>query len=189
MPTAAAPAQVEILSEGDSINELMLLVGGMVEVLKPGMDDTAEELSISMAGHSSIRGGYARHLLDTLLQQRQWSRLSCLTGRHERGQAPSAYLSPFWAMQFNHCAMQCLKGVGWPCRSILGGGDALGEVAFFTEIAQLETVRTVSVCRILVVPRIAYNSIAAAFPIGARAILTNLLSRAQEVRFWPCWPS
>ena len=81
--------------------------------------------------------------------------------------------------------MQCLKNAGWPCRSILGGGDALGEVAFFTEIAQLETVRTVSVCRILVVPRIAYNSIAAAFPIGARAILTNLLSRAQEVRFWP----
>ena len=61
MLIAAAPAQVEILSEGDSINELMLLVGGMVEVLKPGMDDTAEELSISMDGHSSIRGGYARH--------------------------------------------------------------------------------------------------------------------------------
>ena len=70
MPTAAAPAQVEILSEGDSINELMLLVGGMVEVLKPGMDDTAEELSISMDGHNSIRGGYARHHPDTLLQQR-----------------------------------------------------------------------------------------------------------------------
>ena len=66
-------------------------------------------------------------------------------------------------------------------RSLCGGGDALGEVAFFTEIAQLEMVRTVSVCRILVVPRIAYNSIAAAFPIGARAILTNLLDRAQEV--------
>ncbi len=66
-------------------------------------------------------------------------------------------------------------------RSLLGGGDALGEVAFFTEVAQLETVRTVSVCRIMVVPRIAYNSIAQAFPIGARAILTNLLTRAQEV--------
>ena len=81
--------------------------------------------------------------------------------------------------------MQCLKHAWWPCRSILDGGDALGEVAFFTEIAQLETVRTVSVCRILVVPRIAHNSIAAAFPIGARAILTNLLSRAQEVRSQP----
>ncbi|CAL5221935.1 g4209 [Coccomyxa viridis] len=117
--------QVEILSEGDSINELMILVGGMCEILRPGLEETSEELSIDIDGHNSIRGGYAR--------------------------------------------------------SLCGGGDALGEVAFFTEIAQLEMVRTVSVCRILVVPRIAYNSIAAAFPIGARAILTNLLARAQEM--------
>ncbi len=82
------------------------------------------------------------------------------------------------------CCVRCkasFNGVNLCCRSLCGGGDALGEVAFFTEIAQLEMVRTVSVCRILVVPRIAYNSIAAAFPIGARAILTNLLDRAQEV--------
>ena len=84
--------------------------------------------------------------------------------------------------------MRCkgLEGESFRRRSLCGGGDALGEVAFFTEIAQLEMVRTVSVCRILVIPRIAYNSIAAAFPIGARAILTNLLSRAQEVE--PCTP-
>lgn len=79
---------------------------------------------------------------------------------------------------------KAMTGHSWCCRSLCGGGDALGEVAFFTEIAQLEMVRTVSVCRILVIPRIAYNSIAAAFPIGARAILTNLLSRAQEVIPW-----
>ena len=61
---------MEILSEGDSINELMLLVGGMVEVLKPGMDDTAEELSISMDGHNSIRGGYARQLSVAILNSK-----------------------------------------------------------------------------------------------------------------------
>ncbi len=66
-------------------------------------------------------------------------------------------------------------------RSLYGAGDAFGEVAFYTEVAQLETVRSVSVCRILVVPRGAYNSIAAAFPIGARTVLTNLLARAHEV--------
>lgn len=48
--------QVEILSEGDNVNELMLLVGGMVEVLRPGAED-AEELTIDVDGHSSIRGG------------------------------------------------------------------------------------------------------------------------------------
>ena len=52
--------QVEILSEGDSINELMILVGGMVEVLKPGVEGS-EELTIDIDGHNSIRGGYARY--------------------------------------------------------------------------------------------------------------------------------
>ena len=51
--------QVEILSEGDSINELMILVGGMVEMLKPGVEGS-EELMIDIDGHNSIRGGYAR---------------------------------------------------------------------------------------------------------------------------------
>lgn len=57
--TTMIPLQVEILSEGDSINELMILVGGMVEVLKPGIDGS-EELTIDIDGHNSIRGGYAR---------------------------------------------------------------------------------------------------------------------------------
>ncbi len=52
--------QVEILSEGDSINELMILVGGMCEILRPGLEETSEELSIDIDGHNSIRGGYAR---------------------------------------------------------------------------------------------------------------------------------
>lgn len=51
---------MEILSEGDSINELMILVGGMCEVLKPGLEENSEELSIDIDGHNSIRGGYAR---------------------------------------------------------------------------------------------------------------------------------
>ena len=51
---------MEILSEGDSINELMVIVGGMCEVLKPGLADGSEELSIDMDGHNSVRGGYAR---------------------------------------------------------------------------------------------------------------------------------
>ena len=49
------PAQVEILSEGDFVNELLILVGGMVEVLRPGAD-AAEELLLGADGHSSLRG-------------------------------------------------------------------------------------------------------------------------------------
>ena len=38
------------------MNELTLLVGGMVEVLRPGSEE-CEELTIDLDGHSSIRGG------------------------------------------------------------------------------------------------------------------------------------
>ena len=105
MPTAAAPPQVEILSEGDSINELMLLVGGMVEVLKPGMDDTAEELSISMDGHSSIRGGYARHLSDPILH------------------------STHGGAGFSSLSLACMRGASAPMHARLFAGQAPGYVA------------------------------------------------------------
>ena len=60
-------------------------------------------------------------------------------------------------------------------------GDCFGEVAFFTEIPQMQTVRTVTVCRVLVVPRSAYQSIKSAFPLGTRQVLDNLQAHAELV--------
>lgn len=60
-------------------------------------------------------------------------------------------------------------------------GDCFGEVAFFTEIPQMQTVRTVTVCRVLVVPRTAYQTIKSAFPLGTRQMLDNLQAHAELV--------
>ena len=60
-------------------------------------------------------------------------------------------------------------------------GGCLGEVAFFTEIPQMQTVRTVTVCRVLVVPRTAYQTIKSAFPLGTRQMLDNLQAHAELV--------
>ena len=60
-------------------------------------------------------------------------------------------------------------------------GDCFGEVAFFTEIPQMQTVRTVTVCRVLVVPRTAYQVIKSAFPLGTRQMLDNLQAHAELV--------
>lgn len=68
------------------------------------------------------------------------------------------------------------------CRKYLTVGDCFGEVAFFTEIPQMQTVRTVTVCRVLVVPRSAYQSIKSAFPLGTRQVLDNLQAHAELVR-------
>ncbi len=73
-------------------------------------------------------------------------------------------------------------------------GDCFGEVAFFTEIPQMQTVRTVTVCRVLVVPRSAYQTIKSAFPLGTRQMLDNLQAHAELVGdLHPCsnqtsWP-
>lgn len=68
------------------------------------------------------------------------------------------------------------------CRNYLTVGDCFGEVAFFTEIPQMQTVRTMTVCRVLVVPRSAYHSIKTAFPVGTRQVLDNLQAHAELVR-------
>ncbi len=52
--------QVEILAEGDHVNELMVVVSGLVEVAKPSewLGKTSEEESIRLDSNSkSIHGG------------------------------------------------------------------------------------------------------------------------------------
>ena len=52
--------QVEILAEGDHVNELMIVVSGLVEVIKPSewMGQTSEEESVRLDVNSkSIHGG------------------------------------------------------------------------------------------------------------------------------------
>ena len=71
------------------------------------------------------------------------------------------------------------------CRKYLTVGDCFGEVAFFTEIPQMQTVRTATVCRVLVVPRSAYQSIKSAFPLGTRQVLDNLQAHAELVKAKP----
>ena len=45
----------------------------------------------------------------------------------------------------------------------------------------MQTVRTVTVCRVLVVPRVAYQTIKTAFPLGTRQMLDNLQAHAEVV--------
>lgn len=45
----------------------------------------------------------------------------------------------------------------------------------------MQTVRTVTVCRVLVVPRSAYQTIKTAFPLGTRQMLDNLQAHAEMV--------
>ena len=57
-----------------------------------------------------------------------------------------------------------------PEREVLGPGDCLAEVSYFTEVPKADSVRCLTVCRVLVLPRSAYTAIAANFPISARQV-------------------
>jgi hypothetical protein len=53
-------------------------------------------------------------------------------------------------------------------------GELIGEVAFFTEAPAQETVSTVTVCRIMVISRTAWNHILERHSSGAEQMLKNL---------------
>ncbi|KAL3130260.1 hypothetical protein ABBQ38_008093 [Trebouxia sp. C0009 RCD-2024] len=119
--------KVEVVTQGDHVHELYIVLAGMVESVKPGLAETAEEVALQIdPGDPSYHGGASS-------------------------------------------------------RNYLSVGDCFGEVAFFTEIPQMQTVRTMTVCRVLVVPRSAYHSIKSGFPLGTRQVLENLQEHAEEV--------
>ena len=64
----------------------------------------------------------------------------------------------------------------------MGDGDTFGEIAFFTEIPQIESVKSLTVAKVLTIPRQTYQDITASFPINARMVLENLNDYVEAVR-------
>lgn len=60
-------------------------------------------------------------------------------------------------------------------------GDFVNEIGFFTESPQLETIRTVTVCKTLTMSRSAYKAIAEDHPGSISRILNNLLEKVQDL--------
>ena len=61
----------------------------------------------------------------------------------------------------------------------IDSGQFINEVGFFTESPQIETVRTVGVCKTLTMPRAGYKLIAEDHPGSAGKILENLLRKVE----------
>ncbi len=60
-------------------------------------------------------------------------------------------------------------------------GEFINEIGFFTESPQLETIRTLTVCKTLTMSRSAYKAIAEDHPGSISRILNNLLEKVQEM--------
>ena len=68
-----------------------------------------------------------------------------------------------------------------PPARMLGPGDLFGELALFTAEPQAEAVRSLTVCRVAVLPRGSIDSALRAHPAGARTVLANLQAHAEEM--------
>eukprot|EP00775_Hariotina_reticulata_P006155 gene6155-6392_t len=134
--------QVELLTEGDEVNELMFVVGGYLEVF-----------ASSAAAEQKDR----ESLLESVRYTRSPAKARADVSVSKRNGVNTGY-------------------------TLLGPGDVFGEVSFFTEVPMMELVRSLTVCRVLVVPRPAYVALAQDFPLSATAVLENLQRNAETVR-------
>ena len=154
--------QVDIISGGDYVNELLLLVGGTVEILGSS-GSTGKNNSTNSNLTGSLRSVSSVNSIDDMSEVAALSAEAALVAARIAGADKSSASS-----------------TSGRAHRLAGAGELLGEAAFFTEVPQLEAVRSSSVCRVLVITRAAYTSLERAFPSACRDVL-EILKRNAEV--------
>jgi CRP-like cAMP-binding protein len=202
---------VEVVADGDHVAELIVCVSGSLEALdvdgnsgNPNSSSHGGGRYGSMGYDSSLRGGDAfiggpgGSPAVMAAGGGSWpapaapgsgaafprSADSSLQGGAVPGPAsdnPEAGLSPTIVASASRAQAGSFHLPSLAVARQLGEGDAVGEVSFFTEVPQCGAVRTLTVARVLCIPRARYEVIARDFPLGTRAVLENLRKRAAAV--------
>ena len=157
--------QVDIISGGDYVNELLLLVGGTVEILGSSSSTGKNHSTNSTPTNEltgSLRSVSSVNSIDDMSEVAALSAEAALVAARIAGADKSS------------------SSTSGRAHRLAGAGELLGEAAFFTEVPQLEAVRSSSVCRVLVITRAAYTSLERAFPSACRDVL-EILKRNAEV--------
>ena len=168
---------VEVISQGDYVNDLFILVAGRVACAHyPGL---AEQ-------DGSVHGGVGRPSMKstTLTRLSRISRLSRLsrsstvtttsgTPDGSNGGGGGGGYDAAWDLS--------VRGGAFSGHTkVLEEGDVFGEVAFFTATAQIDTVTTMTACRVLSVPKQAYEQLAATFPTSQKIVLLHLARHGED---------
>lgn len=168
---------VDILSSGDPVGELFVLLSGTAEIIAP---DPSAASAAQLAHQTAQQGGRVAQGMPSY--------------HPDNVQAAAGELGPDSA-DVDNSLTQTFWSPGSPkpggskspitkevsgVRRPVAGGSVLGEAAFFTEVPQLEAVRSLTVCRVLVVGRAAYSSLERTFPNSSRRVLHNLKRKAEN---------
>ncbi|PSC71927.1 potassium channel SKOR [Micractinium conductrix] len=167
---------VDILSSGDTVSELFLLLSGTAEVVSPDPAATAARASsLEPQGDSqaqSVPDGYATDDY-AALPHPFWGDGSGSAGSLLGSSVADVRLNP-------NSPISMELPAALSRRRPVEEGSILGEAAFFTEVPQLEAVRSLTVCRVLVISRATYTSVERSFPNSARLVLHNLKRKAEN---------
>ncbi|GBF99143.1 potassium channel [Raphidocelis subcapitata] len=151
--------RVDMLADGDYANDLTIVVAGYVEVFAP---DAAE-------GEGGAGGGHVDRA--AMMDLARYGRTP---EQVKRDMAAGKEMSLRGGTAFGGAAAGSVYAV-------LGPGDVYGAYSFFTEVAQHELVRSLTVARVMVIPRAAYAAIASEFTLSARTVLENLQKMAEAM--------
>ena len=77
---------------------------------------------------------------------------------------------------------ESISGSVYSSGRLVQSGEFINPISFFTESPQMSTVRTVTVCKILILPRAAYKQMTEDYPEAAQQIVLNLSHKVKKVR-------
>eukprot|EP00884_Botryococcus_braunii_P009821 jgi/Botrbrau1/18840/Bobra.177_2s0005.1 len=188
---------VDILTDGEAVNELCLLLDGSMEIITTSAATAASQVEGEAAAQAQP--------LAALPSSRQGSPPPA--GAQMAGADPVGLAGGLDGEGSGVTELRPREGDGRKVsRTVslkrqlgaskeevlnvrtIGPGCCFGEIAFFTEIPQHEVVRSVSVCRVMVVSRSTYTGIVSSFPLSARSVLSNL-QRAVEHTVLAAFPT
>ncbi|GBF99447.1 hypothetical protein Rsub_11933 [Raphidocelis subcapitata] len=165
----------KIVAALDHVNELYVIVSGLVEVVdesgRPAI--TAHERAQADPTAAAAQGGGRGLSRASTLATAAYGTRGVTAALNSSRQA--AFGGPDGGGAVDEDGSE--EGE----HQVLGPGDCFAEVAYFTEVPKADSARCLTVCRVLVLPRSAYTAIATNFPISARQVLENLKNRAEEL--------
>ncbi len=162
---------VQLISEGDIVHELCIVIEGDVQVIMGGSEgssgNTGKRNRRGSTGSDAVRGGGSvrRSSQDENYFDRGSTGGLSVTNMGGQSMANLDKFRPDINSEYD---------------DIRSTSACFGEVAFFSEMPSTEAVWTNSVVRVLVVPKSAYETLASSYASQIKLILTNLKSSTEQ---------
>ncbi len=178
---------VQLISEGDIVHELCIVIEGDVQVIMGGSGCSSGNTGKrnrrgSTVSDAMLGGGSARRGSTGAESKRGGGsvrRSSQDENLFDRGSTGGLSVTNMGGQSMANLD-KFRPDINSEYDDIRSTSDCFGEVAFFSEMPSTEAVWTNSVVRVLVVPKSAYETLASSYASQIKLILTNLKSSTEQ---------